>query len=527
MSLGGGMEIKMKGVNKVVIFNYILIIIFFVMIILPLIFFNHIEGKLSVIENKTLALKPVMIKPDGNFNEEFIAEYEKYFDDNIGWKQEALIANMILKYKCFGVVDIPNWMLGENGNLFYTSAGEDIKTYSGMNAYSEEQMKDMLECLQFMNQYFRQEGAYTYNVFIPNKEAIYSEEYNPYIYHEENSRQDIFSQYIKDNSDLNVINLKEDLLRNKSDNLYFKVYDGSHWNMNGAFIGYQELMNLIKKDIPDIKILNKEDFDITEIKKRGLFIHTSDIKILNDNLNFDDTGYSYDLREGYHSEIKSTGEEMGIDPNLNFFHYYNDTAKEGTLFIVGDSYMYGFLLPIIAESFENVYFIRNADAETIIELSTKINPDVFVLEVVERVFHEEFFTQYMSEYKNHLNMKMDFGKYKEIEGTPEIHIDYPQMENDIININKGDSKEIAGWIYDTVNNAPPKEIIMEIGGLYRQAESCYREDLAVADENKGNCGFRFVMDTKLLDNINEIKIYVITENDEIYQPYKLSLINSY
>ncbi len=393
--------------KKNAIINSAFIVIFALMLSLPILFINHEENKASKIENKMLAQRPELYLEDGSLNKLYIAEFEDYFNDNIGFKEEALIVNILLKDKIFGILDIPNWLVGEEGNLFYTSGGEDIATFAGANYFSEEAMQNMTDNLNYLNQYFKQQGCQTYNMFIPNKEAIYSELYDPNVYHAENSRMDILSQYIADHTDLNVINVKDALLANKSEQLYYKSCDASHWNMNGAFVGYQELMYAIQKHDPDIKILKKEDFDITENNYKGLMSYYTDVPILHNNFAYEDVIYSYHLRGEYHSTEETGLDGMVLNPNLNYHHYNNENAStRKKLLIVGDSYIYEFILPMLAESFEDVYFIRNADVETVIQLAEKAKPDIFVFEVVERACSEGYFS-IMSGYSNYLNIPSD------------------------------------------------------------------------------------------------------------------------
>lgn len=109
--------------KKNAIINSAFIVIFALMLSLPILFINHEENKASKIENKMLAQRPELYLEDGSLNKLYIAEFEDYFNDNIGFKEEALIVNILLKDKIFGILDIPNWLVGEEGNLFYTSGG--------------------------------------------------------------------------------------------------------------------------------------------------------------------------------------------------------------------------------------------------------------------------------------------------------------------------------------------------------------------------------------------------------------------
>lgn len=508
--------------NRVI--NGVFIALFVAMICLPLLCFNRIDGKFSAIENKTLTSKPELYLGDGSINPSYISQFESYFNDNVGFKEEALATNILVKYKLFGLVDIPNWLLGEEGNLFYTTGGEDIRTYTGQNVYSEETIASMVENLSYMNQYFEQQGCTTYNMFIPNKEAVYSELYDQDIYNAGEGHLDSLEKYMSENTDMNVINVKDAMISQKDDQMYYKVYDASHWNMNGAFVGYQELMQEIQKDYPDIRILNKEDFEISETPFSGLMQYYTSIPVLDDNFAFDDIVYEYNLKGGYHSVMDETPlNGKAIDPNLNFYHFENDTIDNSeTLLIVGDSYMYCFLLPMLGESFEHVYFVRNTSPETIIELAQEIEPTVFVFEIAERVVNEPYFAQ-MSGFKNYLPTEIDMAQFEKLNGEAEFHIDVPTLEEGKLPLNETETLEVLGWAFDLYNDKKPAKIVAEVDGQYFNAEFYYREDLAQMGEKYGECGFRIVLPNELVENVDDVVFYVITENNELYNGYKVAV----
>lgn len=477
--------------NKNYILNKIFIIAFAVIISLPLICFNHNPDKISQIENKVLAPKPELWESGGVLNKSYIKEFEDWFDDNIGFKEQALAANIIFKYKMFHVLDIPNWFVGKDNNLFYTTGGEDVAVFAGKNAFSEETMQSMTDNLNYLNLFFKQQGCETYNMFIPNKEAIYSELYNSNVYHAENSRMDMFAQYVENHTDLNVINVKDALLANKQEQLYFKSYDASHWNMNGAFIGYQELMRSIHANNPNIKILKKEDFDVAEENFKGLMSYYTNIPVIHNSFDFEDVIYNYNLTGGgYHAVVKETGPDgMVLDPNLNFYHFYNENVDtEEKLFIVGDSYMYCFMLPMLSESFKDVYFIRNTDASVVVTLAEKVEPSIFVFEVAERVCSEGYFG-IMCDYGEYLNIQLDISRYMLLESIPEVHIDSPCMVDDAISLEDNYVTTFLGWTFDLVNDIKPKDIVVKIGDSYRKADFYYREDLASMGAKYSECAF--------------------------------------
>ncbi len=324
---------------------------------------------------------------------------------------------------------------------------------------------------------------------------------------------------------MTVVNIKDALMNQKEEQLYYKSYDASHWNMNGAFVGYQELMKEIKKDHPDIKVLDKDDFEVIETAFSGLMMYYTDIKVLHDNFSFRDIIYEYNIKGGYHSVIDAVplnGKE--INPNLNFYHYENEEANNSeTLFIVGDSYIYSFILPMLAESFADVYFVRNTNAEIIVELAQEIKPTIFVFEVAERVANEPYFAQ-MGRFKNFLEFEINIEDYEKLNEKTQFYIDIPILKDGKLPLEKESALEILGWAFDEKNDTKPNMVVAEVDGEYFNAEFYYRDDLAQMDEKYSECGFKFYIAKGILQNADNIKFYIITENGQIYQEFVVDLL---
>ncbi len=54
---------------------------------------------------------------------------------------------------------------------------------------------------------------------------------------------------------------KELMAQNQNFDLYYKT--DSHWNSNGAFIGTQKMLSVLKKDFPKINLLDKKNYTIS------------------------------------------------------------------------------------------------------------------------------------------------------------------------------------------------------------------------------------------------------------------------
>lgn len=70
------------------LFNVSLGVIFITMISIPLITVNRTAGQISVAENRALASFPSLKTVEGTFNTQIIKEYEAWFNDNLGFRDE-------------------------------------------------------------------------------------------------------------------------------------------------------------------------------------------------------------------------------------------------------------------------------------------------------------------------------------------------------------------------------------------------------------------------------------------------------
>ena len=372
--------------------QYIIIAVFLIIIVLPLILINRDKDAVSLLENKKLAEKPSLLLEDSSININYIEDLQSYINDNIGLKQQAIVFNIAYKYKFFRKVDIPYYIKGKDGHVFYTNTDTLLTTMLGKDMLSEDRLKDITKNTKRMQAVANSFGADFYIVTIPDKQEVYPE-YLPDSINNvvDKTKLDILDEYINENSDIRLLNLKPMLLKEKEKTeelSYYKNYDATHWNQWGAFLGYRGIMNFIQKYDHDISAVPVTDYDVVKTKTPSTIAHLSGEKMLCDAFEFEDYMYSFQKKSPTDIMIETTPpKEIKVTLGKQYFHYNNPAASSHkTLLILGDSYIYSFMLPFLSESFENIYYQDySIDPEIFYELGVEVKPDIVLFEFVHRM----------------------------------------------------------------------------------------------------------------------------------------------
>lgn len=354
----------MKNNNKN---KKILIGSFLSLIILPTILYRFIpeEAKINN-ENRTLSTRPVL--NIDNYSE-YPELYESYFNDSLGFKNEITNLYSKMKYNVLDATSNDAVIKGKDNWLFYDSKykndGDVLADYQRTNYYNDEMLLKFKKALEAKKEFLDNLGIEFYVYIASNKEEIYSE-YMPdyYVRLKEESKTDLVVDYLRENTDVNIIYPKYNLIDSKDKyQLYYK--NDTHWNQCGAYIGFIELMMAMGSEIPSLNELNVDNNST----------HTGDLaKMIN---------MTTDLVEDnpivkYRKDIKV---ELTEDKGKLMNRYKTTNANGKKLVTYRDSFFIN-MVPFLAREFEESAFIwgipfNYAQVE-------KEMPDVVILEVVER-----------------------------------------------------------------------------------------------------------------------------------------------
>lgn len=240
------------------IINYIFIGGFLFFIWSPFLKMNYSSAdQISNSENRKLSNLPKLNLKDPIY---YMNEYERYFNDNFGFRTNLITWNNYLSVMLINESPVLSVVMGLKGWLFFAEglADEDKRP-----PYTPDNLRTISTTLEQQTKYLNNKGITLITVIVPSKHTIYPEMLPFYLQnHAINPRMSQRLSILKQFKDVQIINLVPSLLAKKSENnLYYKT--DTHWNNYGSFVAYEELMKVIKVKFPQIEILNKKDFDIT------------------------------------------------------------------------------------------------------------------------------------------------------------------------------------------------------------------------------------------------------------------------
>lgn len=283
--------------------------------------------------------------------------------------------------------------IGKNDFMFYGAAVDD---YTGESVMIDARYEKLVSMMNERDAWAEENGIKLYLVIAPNKTSVYPEYVPEKLTAAEKTNTDLAVEYLAKNSTVEVIDLREALISAKDDygdTLFYK-YD-THWNNNGGFVGYTEIMKQIGKSVSGAYTLKKSSFTVTE--------HETYMKDMAYYLGYyskyQDFGPVYTLKSGMTATI---GEKVsdgywgqyrfckiwadGYSDALKYVTYensYNENAP--SVYVYRDSFAVS-LVHFLKDSFHRSTFDWSYDfnKDEILESGS----DVVIMEVVEKNLSE-------------------------------------------------------------------------------------------------------------------------------------------
>ncbi len=367
-------NIKMGSISRQGLF----IAVFFIVLLLPSVQNEiHFTEPLENLEKRELAKKPKFA-----FTTEFARDFEEYYNDNFGLRNNLINWGGTYRTKLFRASMHPELvMFGKDKWLFYNKVnGRMYRSYSRSSILSRDRTKKIVDQWMANLERYEASGRKYFLAFWPNKHSIYPE-FLPNMMKiqikDTLARADQLIEYIdKSDTPLKFTDVRPALLENKGAKPLYHKFD-SHWNDYGAFLAYKDFFEQNKA--LGMKPKTEDDFDITwadyswgeliqmlGVRNKGFFVEKNP---------------KFTLKKH-----KDQIEYLPIDgfPKLTVITRNEHCGNKQRALIFRDSFTNS-LIQFFSLHFHEVYYIWGRHEEYV----EKLQPDVVIDGFVEREIGEK------------------------------------------------------------------------------------------------------------------------------------------
>lgn len=346
---------------------------------------------LSTIEKRDLVPFPDF-SPDINVLKKFPAEFEQYFNDHFGFREWLIRCYNYIHIFWLKTSPLSKVILGKDGWLYYNSLyykkDKTTDTCQRMTRLTDLQLKFWKDALETREKWLSEQGIHYLLAIAPDKQSIYPEYLQNYINEaHQYSRTDHFLSYMKNNSNINILDLRIPLKEEKKrQQVYFKT--DSHWNHIGAYVACNYIIQNIRSWFPHekgLKALSFSQISKGEVSGQDLAAMLGLNGVLNEQLVVPvlDTPCAYNISQPadnlLHNMIKNAKDRYSRRRPL----VMGCEKAELRCVIFGDSFLYD-AIPFLAEHFSQISFIRNRYTRNKAkDLIQQIHPHILIEEFVE------------------------------------------------------------------------------------------------------------------------------------------------
>jgi len=340
------------------------------------------DQKMSKSEKRRLAALPEF-SLSGNFFQKFPAQFEKYYNDHFGFRNQIVRLHNYAVCSIFKVSPSEAVTVGKN-NWYFFNAGA-IHDYFGLTQYKKQRLVKFAQVLEDRKTWLNSLGIHYLFLPVPNKSSIYGE-YLPHRIAKSAGRTkyEQITSYLKNNSDFDQWIDSSAILTEKKEDLQVYFRTDSHWNHDGVYFVYRKVIERLAEWLPGITPLAQKK------KKKWVENFSGDLAIL--------------------MNLRGIITERAPDKNVQFqckarilkrlkwmlqWNRYKDVARQRlpvengcddkryTALVIHDSFG-NFLRPLLSQHFKKVIYVNFFNFESIKPLIQREMVDVVIDERVSR-----------------------------------------------------------------------------------------------------------------------------------------------
>lgn len=351
--LAGFKNLKQKSRIEIIFLT-----VFFSLLYIPMSHINHDE--ISSQENRTLnAYKPLFLE-NYKINYNFGNNFNSWFNDRFYLRNKLI--NLYQKFIYSATSSDKDTYNNSKGMIDKTS--DNFYLYPDFQKIKIDVARENFIPLYEFNDWCKKHNIKCYILITPPKVVIYKPKSSYLIENDLHEQFLKFIDTIQKEGKLKVIYPYSALYEAKDkESMFFKT--DHHWTDDGAFIGYKELMKVIKKDFPNIRVLNENDFNYSynnlvrgDFERSFYYGVTARTMGIPDLAKYHKTKYRFYTFKNINNIKKNV-----IDDNYHKDKiYYYDKGANYRVIQIGTSQNEN-LTEFIPPTFKNVKRIRNSNVK--------------------------------------------------------------------------------------------------------------------------------------------------------------------
>jgi alginate O-acetyltransferase complex protein AlgJ len=368
--------------------DILLIVGFFAILLYPsLSLFENPETLKArgVLENRTLTARPpiwrLAMEPS-----KFVADFKSFFEDQFEGRGPLVTFNSLIRYSLFQTSTNAYVVAGRRGALFYTGEafvprhdfGNEVAKYRRVLPVTENRIRRLHDFLLSRKKWAEEMGAEFLFVVAPDKSSIYPELLPGWLDRLDGpTLTDKLVAHLEATADVNFIDLRPSLERAKQPGHPLYYLSDTHWNHEGALVGFNEIVRRLQTKFPAIEGLKEEDLirarvryggDLAHMLHLGTYLAEPTLVLNVKSPRSKAVPFPYDATP-VPTWDKPPAAYQVADPRLPKALIYHDSFMER-------------LTPYITECFQSTVFIRD---RCVVKNTVKgYKPDIVILECVER-----------------------------------------------------------------------------------------------------------------------------------------------
>ncbi|MGZ4961200.1 MAG: alginate O-acetyltransferase AlgX-related protein [Limisphaerales bacterium] len=242
--------------------------IFFVFLWLPTMDVLFYQDKVPQVNEKRVLARFPALGSGISGMQNFISGLEGYYNDHFGFRTRLIYWGERWRLSWFNESPRGNVMVGRKGWLYFQD-DQSVADMRRANSFSIKELEAWKALLEKRRYWLAKRGIHYVFVVPPDKHNVYPEWLPDWIKPVGKvTRLDQFMDYMKSHSTVTVLDLRQPLLRAKRNGVIYFQTD-THWNQEGGFIGYQELIHSLSAQMPGIEPLPMTAFDIATNSQPG------------------------------------------------------------------------------------------------------------------------------------------------------------------------------------------------------------------------------------------------------------------